>query len=452
MSTAIVLFTRDLRVHDHPALDAALAAHDEVVPLFVLDDDLFATGYASPNRVAHLLAALRDLRGSLVARGASLVVRRGVLVEEVGALAEEVGAEAVHASADVTAFAHRREERLRQLADGSGMALHLHPGVTVVPPGELAPQGGDHYEVFSAYWRRWVDAPTRQILAPPDRVPMRTTIATGRLPALADLVAGESSPDLLVGGEEAARARLDRWLTDGIADYDAARDDLGADATSRLSADLHVGCLSPNEVASRLDRRPRGHDPFLRQLCWRDFNAQLIAAVPDLPRRDLRPRGDRWVEDEDALAAWRDGRTGYPVVDAAMRQLRREGFMHNRARMIVASFLTKHLRLDWRLGAAHFLDWLVDGDVANNSAQWQWVAGTGTDSRPNRMFNPWTQSRRYGAAAYIRRYVPELAHLSDDEIHAPHEHPHAGPGELDYPPPIVDHREARERFLDARGS
>ncbi len=451
MSTAIVLFTRDLRVHDHPALSAAVAAHDEVVPLFVLDDALFATGYAVPNRVSYLLDALRDLRGALVDRGASLVVRRGDLAGEVATLAAEVGADALHATADVSSFARRREARLRDLAGERGAALHLHPGVTVVPAGEVSPSGGDVFQVFSAYWRRWLDAPRREVLPAPERVRMPASVATGRLPTLADLVVGEPSPALLRGGETAARRRLAAWLAGAVEGYATGHDDLATDATSRLSADLHFGCVSANEVVGRLDRRRSGHDAFARQLCWRDHAHQLLWGRPDLPRTDLRPRGDRWVDDEDAVTAWKEGRTGYPVVDAGMRQLRREGWMHNRARMIVASFLTKHLRVDWRVGAAHFLDWLVDGDLANNSAQWQWVAGTGTDSRPNRMLNPWVQSTRYDAAAYIRRYVPELADLDDGDIHAPHELAGTLLGGVDYPPPIVDHREARDRFLEDRG-
>jgi deoxyribodipyrimidine photo-lyase len=187
-------------------------------------------------------------------------------------------------------------------------------------------------------------------------------------------------------------------------------------------------------------------------VCWREFTHQLLAAHPDLPSNDLRSKGDDWRDDRQAVAAWKEGRTGYPVVDAGMRQLRREGFMHNRARMIAASFLTKHLYVDWRVGAWHFMDWLVDGDLANNFAGWQWVAGTGTDSRPNRMFNPVTQGQRHDPdGAYVRRYVEELADVDPAHVHAPWEAAGTLLEVADYPPPIVDHREARARFLDARG-
>lgn len=445
--TAVVLFTRDLRVHDHPALWAACREAERVVPLFVLDDAILDR--ASPNRVAFLRASLEDLRASLVARGGSLVVRRGDLLGEVRQVCADVGATSLHVSADVSGYAQEREADLRGLAGELGAGFVTHPGVTVVPPGELAPSSGDHYEVFGAYWRRWRDHPRREVLPAPERVDLPAGLATGRIPALADLTTGEPSPRLPVGGETAGRERLDAWLADGIARYDDLRDDLGADATSRLSPHLHLGTVSPSEVASRIDLRRRGHEAFLRQLCWRDHAQQLLAARPDLPSQELRPRGDGWRDDPVSVAAWKAGRTGYPVVDAGMRQLLAEGFVHNRARMLVASFLTKQMYVDWRVGAAHFDRWLVDGDVASNTSQWQWVAGTGTDSRPNRVLNPWLQSRRYHAAAYIRRWVPELAHLDDAAIHEPHAAGVADAG--GYPRPIVDHDDARTRFLQARG-
>ena len=226
------------------------------------------------------------------------------------------------------------------------------------------------------------------------------------------------------------------------------RDDLADDSTSRLSPYLRFGCLSPLEVAERARGRAGG-DAFVRQLCWRDFHYQLFAARPELARDDMRPRGDRWRDDDEALIAWKDGRTGYPLVDAGMRQLREEGFMHNRARLVTASFLTKHLYLDWRTGAAHFADLLVDGDIPNNVGNWQWVAGTGADTRPNRMFNPTRQAQRYDpSGAYVRRWVPELAEIDGAATHEPWKLGMLAPAE--YPPPIVDHDEAVARFREAR--
>ena len=232
--------------------------------------------------------------------------------------------------------------------------------------------------------------------------------------------------------------------------YDHSHDDLAADATSRLSPYLHFGCLSPLEVAERASAVAVGAS-FVRQLAWRDFYHQLLDARPETSHDDMRARGDRWRKDEEGLAAWKEGRTGYPIVDAGMRQLLREGFIHNRARLITASFLTKDLYVDWREGAGHYLDWLVDGDVANNSGNWQWVAGTGADTRPNRVFNPIRQAKRFDPRGeYVRRYVPELAGIGDATVHEPWKLEAAERAGLDYPEPIVDHAEATARFLRRR--
>ena len=457
MTTAVVLFTRDLRIHDHPALAAACRGADRVVPLFVFDDAILSSRYAAPNRVHHLVEAVADLRATLRDRGGDLIVRRGAPAAAVRSICVEVAADELHVSADVSGFARRRDGALRAVTDDLGIHLHAHPGVTLVPPGDITPSGGDHFKVFTPYWRRWAEHPHRQPEPPPGRVPIPAGLEPGAIPHARELVDGAPAPDRGRGGETVARARLDAWFAaaeDGIGGYDDARNDLARDATSRLSAHLHFGTISVAEIASRIDRRRRGHEPFLRELCWRDFNHQLLAARPDLPTSDFRSQGDDWrgeQDEADAIAAWKEGRTGYPIVDAAMRQLIREGHMHNRARMIVASFLTKHLRIDWRIGAWHFMDHLEDGDLANNFAGWQWAAGTGTDSRPNRLFNPVAQARRYDPdGTYVRRYLPELRDLDTATVHTPWE----ADGTLlavDYPPPIVDHGEARARFLDERG-
>ncbi len=261
-------------------------------------------------------------------------------------------------------------------------------------------------------------------------------------------MAGSPSPELPQGGETVGRRRLERWLDDGLAAYGRRHDDLAANATSRLSPYLHFGCLSPLEVAERAQSRP-GAQPFVRQLAWRDFFAQLLAANPQSAATDFRDRGDAWHDDADALAAWREGRTGYPVVDAGMRQLAREGWLHNRARLITASFLTKDLYLDWRLGAQHYFELLVDGDVASNAGSWQWVAGTGVDPRRHRIFNPTVQGKRFDPNGdYVRRYVPELAEIDGAAVHEPWRLGLLRPPE--YPEPIVDHAEAVAAFRARR--
>ncbi len=442
MRTGVVVFTRDLRVHDHPALTAAVAACERVVPLFVFDDTILRGRFNRPNRTAFLLESLTDLDGSLRERGGGLVTRRGDWVAEVLRVAHDTGAEAVHVSGDVSALAAARRERLSRDGASARVDVAFHPGVTVVEPGALTPANGDHFQVFTPYHRRWLAAPRRPVRPAPRHIRLPDGVEAGALPALAELVVGERSPAVAAGGETAARASLNGWVRRHLAEYAARHDDLPGDATSRVSAYLRFGCISPAEVEHKLRGRP-GADAFVRQLCWRDFFAQVLAARPDAAWSDYRPRGDSWNRAGAAFTAWVDGRTGFPIVDAAMRQLRAEGFVHNRARMIAASFLTKDLYIDWRRGARHYLDWLVDGELANNNLNWQWTAGTGTDTNPHRVFNPTVQGRRFDPdGEYVRRYVPELRAVGGGAVHEPWQLPDDVRRTLDYPPPIVDHRDA----------
>ncbi|QGN45959.1 cryptochrome/photolyase family protein [Micromonospora sp. WMMD558] len=425
--TAIVLFTRDLRVHDHPALATTCAAFDRVVPLYVLDPALAGR---SPNRTRFLHQSLAALREALRKRGGDLVVRHGDPVVETVKLAEEVGAAGIALSADVSRYARRRERRLRDDCRRHRVALRTFPGLTVVEPGALTPGGGDHYRVFSPYHRAWSGHRWRAELAAPRRVSLPAGVRVGRLPAPP---AGES-PDAVPGGEDEARRRLSRWLPT-LPRYDDLHDDLAGDGTSRLSPYLRWGCLSPLAVANAAGDRG---SPFVRQICWRDFYYQVTGAFPDIGARAYR-RGaaEDWRYDDDALAAWTEGRTGVPVVDAGMRQLRAQGWMHNRARLVTAGYLTRSLGLDWRPGVAVFFRWLLDGDVANNSGNWQWVAGTGNDTRPYRSFNPVRQAQRYDPdGAYVRRWVPELAAVGGGAVHQPWRLPDEVRRTLDYPPPL----------------
>jgi deoxyribodipyrimidine photo-lyase len=453
VSCAVVLFTRDLRVRDQPALAAAAREADRVLPLFVLDDTLLRGSCGSPNRLAFLFDSLRDLDGSLRERGARLVLRRGDPVAETLRAAAECDASAIHMSDDYSSYARRRRRRLAAECERAGVRLRTHAGVTVAEPGELVPGGGDHYRVFTPYWRVWLEQPRRASHPAPRALRLPSGVRAGRIPSLRSLASNAPSRDLPKGGEATARKRLDRWLRGGLAGYEAERDVLAAAAgTSHISADLHFGCLSPAAVLARVEGRPGGQ-AFARQLCWRDFHHQVLAARPDLPRADYRGRGDRWRRSKRLAEAWRQGRTGYPVVDAGMRQLAREGFMHNRARIIVASFLTKTLYLDWRLGAEHFARLLVDADLANNVGNWQWVAGTGNDTRPNRVLNPLRQAHRFDPNGdYVRRYVPELAALQGGDVHEPWRLEPPERRALDYPDPIADHEEAAVQFRRLRES
>lgn len=426
MSVTVAVFTRDLRVHDNPMLAAAARA-ERIVPLFVVDEKISVPD----GRSRFLAESLADLDRSLRGLGGRLVVRRGDPVGQIRRVAQEVGAERVHIAADVSGYARARESALRPALGRT--VLHAHDDVhTIVPPGFLAPQGKDHFAVFTPYYRRWREVPWRRSVAPPEVVRL-PGIDAGDLPR----VSGGGFP----GGETAGRRRLKDWAAGPVHDYARRHDLLAEEGTSRLSAYLHFGCVSALEAARRA-----GDEAFVRQLAWRDFHHQVLAARPDAAYRDYRGRGDRWREDAEALDAWRAGRTGIPVVDAGMRQLLAEGWMHNRARMITASFLTKTLYLDWRTGARHFLDHLLDGDIANNNLNWQWVAGTGTDTRPNRVLNPLRQAERFDPDGdYVRRYVPELAGLPAPAIHRPWQSPEPG-----YPAPIVDLDQACHRFLAAR--
>jgi len=455
--TALLLLTRDLRIHDHPALVAAARA-GRLIPLFVLDEAILARPYAAPNRLRILLDALADLRAALRGLGSDLVIARGRPAEVVRELAVRHRIDAIHCSADVSGFARRREAALSAVAVDVGATFVAHPGVMLVAPDVVRATGGGHFKVFTPYWRRWSQVTPRPVLGVPDLPPLPDGIDEGPMPTLAELTGAASAvtaPLLERGGETAARRRLTWWMDGPVEEYAEGRNRMAVDGTSRLSVPLHLGCLSVTEVAAGLEPRRPGHEAFLQELCWRDFNHQLLDARPDLAFTDVRTKHDRWREAPDELAAWHEGRTGYPVVDAGMRQLLAEGWMHNRARMVTASFLTKHLYIDWRHGASHFLHHLADGDLANNFAQWQWTAGTGTDSRPNRMFNPVIQGERYDPdGEYVRRWVPELAGVVGKAVHQPRTGP-GGPASLfaddAYPAPIVDHREARERFLGARG-
>ena len=443
----MVLFTRDLRVRDNPALSAGCAEAESVVPLFVIDDALAKAPIIGANRRAFLRESLLDLNDSLARLGAGLVVRRGEWVGEALHVARAWGVTTIHVADDVSGFARGRLDRLERRASASGIVVQRHPGVTVVPPGAVTPATGDHYKVFTPYHRRWLDTAWRATVSAPLRVtlPAGLEIDPG---ALRDaLVAHDKpSPARLSGGETAGLARLHAWSRETLERYEQVHNDLAGDATSRISAYLHFGCLSATEVATGLRGRA-GAAAFVRQLCWRDFFHQILAARPEAAHHDYRPRGDLWNTDPEALVAWQEGRTGYPLVDAAMRQLRDEGFMHNRARMVVASFLTKDLHVDWRLGASHFMALLVDGDVASNQLNWQWTAGTGTDTNPNRVVNPVVQGRRFDPSGeYIRRYLAEFEDLDGDAVHWPSS---VERERLGYPAPLVDHQEAIMAYRSA---
>ncbi|MFC8201942.1 cryptochrome/photolyase family protein [Streptomyces sp. NPDC057298] len=455
MNVSVVLFTSDLRLHDHPPLHAALDDARAVVPLFVRDRAVDEAGFAAPNRLAFLADCLRDLDAGLRERGGRLVFRSGDLVDEVCKVVAETDADEVHMAAGVTSYAQRREQRLRSALEAEGRRLHVHDEVvTALAPGAVVPASSDHFAVFTPYFRRWERHHQRHVRGAPRAVRVPENLGSEKLPERAGL--SGLSEGLAAGGEREGRKRLTAWLRNGIAQYEERHDDLAGDATSHFSPHIHFGTLSAVELVHRARQAGGpGADAFVRQLAWRDFHHQVLAARPSVSTADYRTRHDRWrspAEARQEIEDWKEGRTGYPVVDAAMRQLRHEGWMHNRGRLLTASFLTKTLYVDWRVGARHFLDLLVDGDVANNQLNWQWVAGTGTDTRPNRVLNPVLQGKRYDPdGAYVRRWVPELAGLAGAAVHEPWKLQGLERAAYDYPDPVVELSEGLARFKQARG-
>ena len=430
----LLLFTRDLRVHDHPALYAAWQGSDDVVPLFVLDPRFLGT---RPNRERFLLECLVDLDRSLTSLGGRLFVRQGSVVEQTMAFATSSGCSAVFIGGDVGAYARRRERELETECARAGIAFRRFPENAVVEPGGLARRRAA-YRVFTPYLRAWSERPRRRIVPIPPRLAVPPDLEPGPRPEPTSVSA--DALDQPRGGERPGRRRLHAFLGRELGGYTDARDDLAAEATSRLSPYLRFGCLSASEVATRAGSVP-GSDAFVRQLAWRDFFLQLLADDPRLAWLSLRdPVGVAHppVGPEDVFEAWREGCTGLPLVDAGMRQLRREGWMHNRARLVTASFLTRRLGIPWQEGARHFARLLLDADPANNAGNWQWVAGTGVDPRRTRTLNPVRQAKRFDPSGdYVRRYVPELAGVPTPFVFAPWKDP-ALLRRTGYPAPIVD--------------
>ena len=467
-STAILWYRRDLRVHDHPALRAALEAHDRVVPVFVLDDALLHGRYASGARTAFMLGCLRALADALRSRGCGLVVRHGRPEREIAALAAEAGAAAVYWTSDVAPYARARDARVTEALREAGVAARPSTGGYCIDVSRPRTKGGRPFRVFSPFARSWSSATRRDVGRAPRSLPARPgAVKRGRVPSLDALgLAAEVRLDgavrdpVVEPGEEAARTMLARWLADGVDDY-ARRNDLPAGGTSVLSPYLRWGCLSARECEERAwSHGGRGAAAWVRQLCWRDFCAHLLLLHPDSAMQELqeRYRGTlEWSSDADLLAAWQEGRTGFPLVDAGMRQLRETGWMHNRARLVVGSFLTKDLHLDWRAGEAWFARLLLDGEPAQNAANWQWIASVGADPAPvfRRLYNPARHQARFDPEGeYVRRWVPELERVPPERLAEPwtmSEEEQEAAGCVvgrDYPEPVVDHAVERRRALE----
>jgi deoxyribodipyrimidine photo-lyase len=459
-TTAIVWFRRDLRVHDLPALVAAREGFDRVVPLFVVDDALLKGRYASPARARFMLGCLHALDAALRERGSGLVVRHGTPEDEVVAVAREARAGAVLWTSDVAPYARRRDARVTEALRAGDVEARPQGGGYLVDVSKPRTQGGKPYTVFSPFHRAIADVPRRDVHRAPDALPpLPSGLRKGRIPSAEALGLEDASVPEPVAepGEPAARAALERWLAGGLEHYADRHDALSDPGTSVLSPYLRWGCVSARECEERAARRGgAGADAFTRQLAWRDFYAHQLLTFPENVHREFQERyrtGLRWADDDEALQAWKDGQTGYPLVDAGMRQLARTGWMHNRARLVVGSFLTKDLHIDWREGERHFARLLLDGEPAQNNGNWQWIASTGADPAPyfRRMFNPMIQQRKFDPDGdYVRLWVPELRDVPVRKLPEPWTLDDAEQDAAgcvigrDYPAPIVDHAHERE--------
>lgn len=454
----IVLFRRDLRLEDNPAFAWAARTGRDVMPVFThcVDEDGSAMGAGSRWWLRRSLVSLdRELRSY----GGCLKLCAGAAEREVPRLAQDSGAAAVvwnrrYVEADIN-----RDRRLKARLKADGLQAQSFNASLLFEPWTVKTDVGEPYRVFTPFWRRCMAIGASEPTEAVERVTFVRGLDSDAIDHVIPHRGGEvpsELDELWTPGAVAARARLKSFVADGLEDYRSRRDLIGEDGTSLLSPHLHFGEIGPRQIAAAVAARD-GSDSFLRQVGWREFSAHLLYHVPRMQGENLRPEYDAmpWRDDAETLELWRRGLTGYPLVDAGMRQLMRTGYMHNRARMVAASFLTKHLMIDWRHGADWFHDMLVDADLANNIAGWQWTAGCGADAAPYfRIFNPLLQSSRFDSeGAYLRRWLPELANLPTRYLHAPWEAPQddlsAAGIVLDdtYPRPIIDHSVARKRAL-----
>ncbi len=437
-------FRRDLRLTDNTALLAACRASEEVVPAYIVSHWTKKHPWTGPKRQLFLCQCLESLSKNINHLKGALVIREGDALEELTKLVNETKAEAVFFNQDVDPFGKKIET---QLAEHLDIPVHPYLDSSLHGPGEVLKGDGTPYRVYTPYSKRWLPLPKTSPGGKPKALSNSLTINSLPLPTLKHWQFDGDSSDCLEGGEKAARARMREALSFRISAYDSLRDVPSAIGTSRLSQDLRWGTISIRELYQ--NARSCGSPQFLKELAWREFYFQILHHFPEVLHHEFNPdwRGLPWFAPNEKFEAFKKGETGFPIVDAGVRELLTTGFMHNRVRMIVAMFLTKDLHLDWRLGEQFFMQHLVDGEIASNNGGWQWSAGTGADAAPYfRIQNPWSQTKRFDPKGnYIRTWVPELINVPDKSLQAP---PEDGlPIARGYPSPILDHAKERQVTL-----
>ncbi len=435
----LVWHRADLRTHDHPALTQAARVTSQIAPIFILDPVLLEMPYSGQVRIAFLHANLQALNESYLKLGLSLIVRYGKPEIELLKLARESGAKAVYANRSDEPIGRERDERVKSILEQNGVELKLFESDTIQQPGTIKSLSGTSYKVFTPFWKTWSQHSISILEAPQKLEPHN-------LESLA-IPQPQTQIPLPQAGETAAVLQLEKFIRNVGLRYENLRDIPSEDGTSKLSSYLHLGIISPRYAAARAQEASM--TGWVRELCWRDFYRHILFDEPRLATQAFKTSWNSfpWRDSSSDFEAWKTGNTGYPIVDAGMRQLLETGWMHNRVRMIVASFLTKHLLIDWRLGEAHFNELLIDGDLASNNGGWQWTAGCGVDAAPYfRVFNPVTQGEKFDSSSqYIQRFVPELRDLEPKLAHQPWTMTRPPKS---YPAPIIPLAVGRERFLE----
>ncbi|KTD32027.1 cryptochrome/photolyase family protein [Legionella israelensis] len=462
MNITLIWFRKDLRLTDNPAFISACNYSEAVIPLYILDKTTNSLGGAQQWWIHYSLQSLAD---SLQKEGLKLVLRQGNPLDIIVSLTESLPIQTVYWNHCYEPLAIKRDKKIKSVLQQSGIEVKTINGSLLNEPWKIKNQQGDYYKIFTSFWKQCL-----QVTTVPEKIsltnsPKSYDVLSDRLeewnllpgkPNWASAFAKHWQP-----GEEGAHTKLNEFIEHHLTNYKIARDKPAENATSKLSPHLHFGEISPWDVwraveSAKLDTSCNlsSAEHFLSEMGWREFSYHLLYHFPALPYENYKTEFDAfpWQKDDAALTCWQNGVTGYPIIDAGMRELWTTGYMHNRVRMIVASFLTKDLLIDWRLGADWFFDTLVDADLASNSANWQWVAGCGVDAAPYfRIFNPVLQSQKFDPdGSYIRRWVPELSQLKNSSIHAPWMGDSASQRfvETKYPKPIIDHQKARDRALD----